>query len=165
VRRFLTQMTVTDEKSAWACIDRLHETGTPCIIIKSISFNNENDTLHMLGSWRLSSEHERFRLTFRRLPHTFTGTGDLMSALLLAHGYRHQTGVAALHPSANLPAFTRATSPAARACESALAVMQAVLAHTIATVPPGTRTPEIALVSAGELLRTSLPLHVFAQRV
>jgi len=76
---------------------------------------------------RAAHSHARFTITITKLPSVFTGTGDLTSALILAHA-------------------TTAPKAFAGACEKALTTVQAVCRRTMAHYDACTR--ELAAAKA-----------------
>ena len=156
----LTGMRIADLASAIACLDELHRRGPSLVVIKSSSIAERADRILLVGSWhhrRADAPPERFQMLLPRLHGSFTGTGDLFAALMIAWMWREcQTP----------------TPSAARACERVIATLQAVLARTVAfgatrpanAVPP---TPELQLIQSaadiltppvGELVAEAVPL-------
>ncbi|EFX76771.1 hypothetical protein DAPPUDRAFT_198770 [Daphnia pulex] len=79
----LTGKTITNEADAIECMEMLHQMGVKVVIISS-SVLGPNGTLTAFGSTKGADSTEVWKLDIPRLPHLFTGTGDLFSALLLA---------------------------------------------------------------------------------
>nr|CAG4649489.1 EOG090X09AY [Scapholeberis mucronata] len=81
----LTGKTIQNETDAVECMNILHNRGVQVVIISS-SVLGPDGTLSAFGSSRTKDKtcSEVWKLDIPRLPHIFTGTGDLLSALLLA---------------------------------------------------------------------------------
>jgi len=105
----LSGIQIVDLPSALAAIDWLHDLGIPCVVITSMSFPHEPDAIYLLaslvhaadGAEPASPLHraggvggeaqvkgkvdvERVKIRVAKLPQSFTGTGDLIAALLLS---------------------------------------------------------------------------------
>jgi pyridoxal/pyridoxine/pyridoxamine kinase len=136
-------------------LDKLHEKGVPTVIITSIELNSIPPSfyapklkpspygyLHLLASHRNPETGivtKRIMVSFPKLPASFTGTGDLLAALLLANLDKAQreereksgngggvNGVNSGKASSNVIASTLKI-----ACERAIASMQGVLNETV----------------------------------
>ena len=161
----LTDCKIASLDDAVRCLDQLHALGPSLVVITSSTFASDDAHLLLLGSWRSAAatngstangstaEHtERFQLRVPRLDGHFTGTGDLFSALMLVRMWQEV-------PLRGETAASAAKSPsAARACELALASVQAVLARTVefARTRPANavpRTPELQLIQSASDLR------------
>ena len=93
----LTGMPCTTEEEGLAACAALHAAGPPNVVITSI---DQPSSIMLLGSSmnRLAAVNpengrrpgERsFRIDVPKIDHSFGGTGDLLAALLLAHGTAH----------------------------------------------------------------------------
>lgn len=80
----LTGTKIISEDDALIAMDILHARGIPVVVISSSELGDES-TLIAFGS-KLAKDGSKQRVKYRipRLPATFTGTGDLFAALLLA---------------------------------------------------------------------------------
>ncbi|XP_072178612.1 pyridoxal kinase-like [Diadema setosum] len=107
----LSGVTINDEESALRAISILHDKGIKTVILSSFEAGKE-DKLVTLGSTVKGNEKTVCRLEFSRLDCTFTGTGDLFSALMLVWTHKHPDNLLL-------------------ACEKALSTMQAVLKRTL----------------------------------
>lgn len=79
----LTGKTITSESDAIECMEMLHKMGVKVVVISS-SVLGPSGCLTAFGSSQRSDSMEVWKLDIPRIPHLFTGTGDLFSALLLA---------------------------------------------------------------------------------
>nr|CAG4651132.1 EOG090X09AY [Simocephalus serrulatus] len=79
----LTGKSITNETDAVECMELLHKMGVKVVVISS-SVLGPNGSLTAFGSSKKEDSTEVWKLDIPRLPHQFTGTGDLFSALLLA---------------------------------------------------------------------------------
>ncbi|XP_057373878.1 pyridoxal kinase-like isoform X2 [Daphnia carinata] len=79
----LTGKTITNENDAIECMEILHKMGVKVVVISS-SLLGPSGCLTAFGSSKRSDSMEVWKLDIPRIPHLFTGTGDLFSALLLA---------------------------------------------------------------------------------
>jgi pyridoxal/pyridoxine/pyridoxamine kinase len=164
----LTDMKISDERTAFACIDKLHDASVSLVVITSAVLGDDRDTLHIFGSWRpRGAATERFRLSVKRLPHPFIGTGDLLAALLMVRMWEnlHNNASASL----TVDDDSRATNAAARAVESSIASLQSVLARTLAGAANRDprklpTTPELALLESVDAVRHPT-ITIFAKRV
>eukprot|EP00158_Paraphelidium_tribonemae_P002855 Partr_v1_DN25727_c1_g1_i3_m74868 putative Pyridoxal (Pyridoxine, vitamin B6) kinase len=116
--QLLTGIEMTSVENGWKAIDDLHGHGVPFIVITSIPVGDE--ALVLLGS---NKSGERFEISFKRLDAKFTGTGDLLAALILAF-------------------FEPGSLDGLRvACEKSLSIMQAVLKKTLELRQPIAEIP------------------------
>nr|CAG4641846.1 EOG090X09AY [Eurycercus lamellatus] len=84
----LTGKTITNATEAIESMNILHQMGAKTVVITS-SLLGANGDLTAFGSTRKEdSSTEVWKLDIPRLPHLFTGTGDLLAALLLAWLHR-----------------------------------------------------------------------------
>ena len=122
----LSGVKITDEASAFTAMKRLHALGPRVIVLSSTdddTFTLKSLASRMIGGDGLESEmseckFERYRINVPKLPLSFSGTGDLFTALLTAwltksHGKKWPAEM-------NL----------ASALEKTIATMQAVLSRT-----------------------------------
>lgn len=80
----LADMPITSEREAFAACDQLHKVhNIPTIFVTGAHFSN-NDTVSVLVSSLGLADITRFAIDTDFIQGTFTGTGDLMSALTLA---------------------------------------------------------------------------------
>jgi len=79
----LTGRTISTEQDAIECMELLHQKGAKVVVISSSVLGPENE-LVAFGSSKLENSVGVWKFSIPRLPHLFTGTGDLFSALLLA---------------------------------------------------------------------------------
>ncbi|KAI9101634.1 pyridoxal kinase [Phlyctochytrium arcticum] len=96
----LTGIEVTSVPTAIQACDKLHNIGIPIVIITTVELKDRpehaNDSLFLIGSKSASPSHptpSRFIIPFDKIPGYFTGTGDLFSALLLAHLNEHPDSI------------------------------------------------------------------------
>jgi len=96
----LTGMSISDEQTAWMACDSLHKVGVETVIITSCSLGVP-DQVSMLAS-NLKTERDgntngaktmkiksRYVINIPLIEGRYSGTGDLMAALLLAWNSRH----------------------------------------------------------------------------
>ena len=84
----LTDVTITSEESAFHALDLLHEKGIPVIVLTSSNLTPGTVTV-LASSVSAAGSKQQSRCEFPRIDATFTGTGDLTAALLLA--WLHKT--------------------------------------------------------------------------
>jgi len=130
--QLLTGIDVVDEASAARACHFLHSKGVQIVVITSLEYPGLNEsTLELFASYKVpgTDREEQHRLLLPKHPDDYTGCGDLMAALLLAH----------THATPNdLPS----------AIERAAASMQAVIGATAAGPPnPSGGMRELQLVS------------------
>jgi pyridoxine kinase len=106
-------MSITSLDKAIKAIDQLHERGVTYVVLTSFAHESESAFLSLVGSQKHFNEAtaRRFEIQFPRLSGYFTGTGDLLSALLLAW-------------------FHICNDNFQLACEKALATVQAIIQRT-----------------------------------
>lgn len=127
----LTGFSIRTESDAIRACNDLHAAGPSKVVISSADINGE---LLVIGSDCGSTPSSRFRIRVPKLPTYFTGTGDLMTALLL--GWSHK------FPDNLL-----------RATELSVASLQAVLKRTVddyaaSGVKPATKQLELRLIQS-----------------
>ncbi|XP_020087917.1 pyridoxal kinase-like [Ananas comosus] len=78
----LTGLRITSEQDGLAACNILHAAGPPKVVITSMQIA---DKLLLIGSHQKKKGHppEQFKIVIPKIPAYFTGTGDLMTALLL----------------------------------------------------------------------------------
>nr|CAG4643339.1 EOG090X09AY [Ilyocryptus agilis] len=87
----LTGKSIRNESDAVECLQILHKIGAKTVIISSSDILGASGDLIAFGSKRIGDKEgaiEAWKLEIPRLPHLFTGTGDLFAALLLAWLHR-----------------------------------------------------------------------------
>ena len=89
----LTGLPVATHQQVYAAVDRLHDMGPATVVVTSLEEGDgeQADVVTLLASTRLpqaQGQPSRFKLTAPRQPGRFTGTGDLLAALLLAHSHQ-----------------------------------------------------------------------------
>ena len=162
----LTGVAVTDARSACAAFDVLHERGSRAVVITSAEMACAPGALLLLAScpWEDVADdaaalagrrgvggggaHARFAIAVRRMPLTFSGTGDLLAALLLAHTAANPRALvtACLRALATTQAVCARTAARHAACNSSLAAERASgappswLAAAAAAHAPGAAT-------------------------
>eukprot|EP00123_Amoebidium_parasiticum_P004910 comp16184_c0_seq1/m.13814 comp16184_c0_seq1/g.13814 ORF comp16184_c0_seq1/g.13814 comp16184_c0_seq1/m.13814 type:complete len:371 (-) comp16184_c0_seq1:49-1161(-) len=85
----LTGTTIQTNADVLTALDLLHAKGIPVVVITSCTLSqsdgSNNDQIWVYGSSvAVDGPKRRFRVPIQKLPASFTGTGDLFSALLLA---------------------------------------------------------------------------------
>lgn len=131
----LTGIKLVTEADALQAFDILHKAGPSKVVITSMDLNGD---LAILGSERINGAQgfHQFSIKVPKLPSYFTGTGDLMTALLLGWTYRYPEDLT-------------------KAAELAVATLQAVLKRTVSDwaisgVTPTTKQMELRLVQSRE---------------
>ena len=87
----LLNVTLSTMEEAQQAVSQLHDIGPRYVVITSLDFKNskeeENtDFLHVLCSTRMGDESDaQYQFKIRKLFGKYTGTGDLFTALLVAH--------------------------------------------------------------------------------
>ncbi|XP_043229882.1 pyridoxal kinase-like [Amphibalanus amphitrite] len=84
----LTGQKISCEEDALRVMDQLHEAGARTVVLSSTDLGSE-ETLVGLASIKDNDTSRRIRINIPRLPASFTGTGDLFAACLLA--WMHKT--------------------------------------------------------------------------
>ena len=127
---------ITDEKSAFNAIEKLHDMGVKVVVLSSTdsNVNPDESKLKCLASRRVVKpmttvvdetssdskfEYERYKIEFPKLPLPFVGSGDLFTALLTA--WLTRSGNNDWPHNMNIPL----------ALEKTIATMQAVLNRTL----------------------------------
>ena len=133
--RILTGITIDCIEKASLALAALHGLGPTFVAITSSTIGIRDDAeegvefIHLLGSYRATttgaaSDDQKFLIRCPKLPAYFTGTGDLLAALLLAHLHTRLSLVGSQAPSSVGRAFRTA-------CEIAVSVIQGVLQRTM----------------------------------
>ena len=127
---------ITDEKSAFNAIEKLHDMGVKVVVLSSTdsNVNPDESKLKCLASRRVVKpiatvgnetssdsklEYERYKIEFPKLPLPFVGSGDLFTALLTA--WLTRSGNNDWPYNMNIPL----------ALEKTIGTMQAVLNRTL----------------------------------
>lgn len=82
----LSELEIKDEKTAFEVIGKLHSFGPQIVVITSCLFEN-SDTITLYGSSKIGSSDIYVKATIPKIGaagQTYTGTGDLLCAMLLA---------------------------------------------------------------------------------
>eukprot|EP01105_Mastigella_eilhardi_P002724 TRINITY_DN13506_c0_g1_i1.p1 TRINITY_DN13506_c0_g1~~TRINITY_DN13506_c0_g1_i1.p1 ORF type:complete len:307 (-),score=78.45 TRINITY_DN13506_c0_g1_i1:65-964(-) len=80
---YLTGTKFTDMKSVVTAMDQLHALGIRTVVITSMQLADDDpDFFYVVGS--APAEKQRFKMRLKKIPGAFSGTGDLLAALLLA---------------------------------------------------------------------------------
>lgn len=138
----LTKLRIGSETDGREACNILHAAGPSKVVITSI---NIKGNLLLIGSHQKDKEHapEQFKIVIPRIPAYFTGTGDLMTALLLGWSNKYPD---------NLD----------KAAELAVSSLQAVLQRTVndyETVgfDPQSSSLEIRLIQSQDDIRNPKP--------
>lgn len=131
----LTGLRIASEQDGREACNKLHAAGPSKVVITSI---NIDGNLLFIGSNKQQKDQaaEQFKITIPKIPAYFTGTGDLMTALLLGWSNKYPDNLA-------------------KAAELAVSSLQAVLQQTIndyrrAGFDPKTSSLEIRLIQSQE---------------
>lgn len=85
----LTNINITTESDAFEACERLHsQYGIPKVFVTGTQLRHQSNILSILASIRHNGKVTRFAVDADALSCTFTGSGDLLSALLLAWLHR-----------------------------------------------------------------------------
>ncbi|XP_072979885.1 pyridoxal kinase [Typha angustifolia] len=129
----LTGLRVTSEKDGLEACNILHANGTTKVVITSLILEDE---LLLIGSHQKvkGQPPEQFKIVIPKIPAYFTGTGDLMTALLLGWSNKYPENLE-------------------RASELAVSSLQALLQRTLADYKkagfdPKTSSLEIRLIQS-----------------
>eukprot|EP00743_Colponemidia_sp_Colp-15_P005547 GILK01005967.1.p1 GENE.GILK01005967.1~~GILK01005967.1.p1 ORF type:complete len:306 (-),score=45.66 GILK01005967.1:205-1089(-) len=108
----LTGIAILNDDDALASCAHLHAKGVKTVVLTSVRYADDS-VLYMIASQVCKDgARKQVKISVPRIPHGFTGTGDLTAALLLAYLHEHQD--------------------IAVACEKAVAAVQAVIHRTYA---------------------------------
>ncbi|KAI9594520.1 protein F57C9.1, isoform c [Syncephalis fuscata] len=119
-------------------LNELHDIGPRYIVISSAELENApSNTMYLFGSERQSDTGKcvRFKIGFPKLNGSFTGTGDLFAALLLAR----LDEISREATSTNNDGSRHDNNTLARACQIVLGSMTRILTHTLSyqrDIPP-----------------------------
>ncbi|KAJ8424302.1 hypothetical protein Cgig2_003284 [Carnegiea gigantea] len=134
----LTGLRIASEQDGREACNKLHAAGPSKVVITSI---NIDGNLLLIGSNKQQKDQaaEQFKIIIPKIPAYFTGTGDLMTALLLGWSNKYPDNLA-------------------KAAELAVSSLQAVLQQTIndyrrAGFDPKTSSLEIRLIQNQEDIR------------
>ncbi|KAI0488599.1 hypothetical protein KFK09_028438 [Dendrobium nobile] len=134
----LTGSRILSEKDSLEACNKLHAAGPQKVIITSIMFESN---LLLIGSHQKvkGQPPEQFKIAIPKIPAYFTGTGDLMTALLLGWSNKYPNDLD-------------------KASELAVSSLQAVLQRTIADYKeagfnPGSDSLEIRLIQSQDDIR------------
>ncbi|XP_010062232.2 pyridoxal kinase [Eucalyptus grandis] len=134
----LTGYRIVSEGDGREACNKLHDAGPSKVVITSISINGD---LRLIGSHQKEKGQvpEQFKILIPKIPAYFTGTGDLMTALLLGWSNKHPD---------NLD----------KAAELAVSSLQAVLQRTVndyrsAEFDPQSSSLEIRLIQSQDDIR------------
>lgn len=134
----LTGYRIVSERDGREACNKLHDAGPSKVVITSISINGD---LRLIGSHQKEKGQvpEQFKILIPKIPAYFTGTGDLMTALLLGWSNKHPD---------NLD----------KAAELAVSSLQAVLQRTVndyrsAEFNPQSSSLEIRLIQSQDDIR------------
>ncbi|KAK3426345.1 hypothetical protein EUGRSUZ_F02818 [Eucalyptus grandis] len=129
---------IVSERDGREACNKLHDAGPSKVVITSISINGD---LRLIGSHQKEKGQvpEQFKILIPKIPAYFTGTGDLMTALLLGWSNKHPD---------NLD----------KAAELAVSSLQAVLQRTVndyrsAEFDPQSSSLEIRLIQSQDDIR------------
>ncbi|KAI9347945.1 pyridoxal kinase [Zopfochytrium polystomum] len=146
----LTGIPINSTQNARLALSNIHNLGVPTVIITSAELadtqqDSESRTLHLLASRRLpkSGRLYQFTVEFPKLDVSFTGTGDMFSALLLANIHLGEKEARKVEEALILndeQEDTIAGVALRTACERAVASMQGVLADTLARYKKRTKS-------------------------
>ena len=135
--RLLTQTTISNEEDAIKACDILHDMGVEIVVITSLYYH-DGDSIILIGSSRNPDNTCRFKIHMPKLPHYYTGTGDLCSSLILAWSLKHPSNLTL-------------------ACEKAVAAVRAVILKTAeyqntTSNPIYKQHPELRLIQSRDQL-------------
>eukprot|EP00002_Diphylleia_rotans_P037936 TRINITY_DN8545_c0_g1_i1.p1 TRINITY_DN8545_c0_g1~~TRINITY_DN8545_c0_g1_i1.p1 ORF type:complete len:290 (+),score=68.50 TRINITY_DN8545_c0_g1_i1:74-943(+) len=108
----LTELPILSLSDAIASCQKLHDNGIETVVITSLQLSTHPDNILTVGSKRTSSGDEMYLLTIPKIPSSFSGTGDLMAALLLAGHHRYSLKETLEKTTATLQAVLRETMEA-----------------------------------------------------
>nr|CAG4644109.1 EOG090X09AY [Lepidurus arcticus] len=86
----LTGIKIQTEEDALKAMDALHDKGVRTVVISSSELGKGDGTLNSYASSRNGDGTKRLKIQIPRLPHVFTGTGDLFASLLLAYMHKFE---------------------------------------------------------------------------
>lgn len=123
--RILSEVTITDFKTAVVAIDKLHSKGIKTVVITSMDCSSEPNKLYSMVSsvHKGIANRQLYRISMDKLNCNFIGTGDLFAALFLAW-------------------FTKTDGDVKKALENVIFTLQAIINRTyrFALTQPGTTT-------------------------
>ncbi|XP_021755035.1 pyridoxal kinase-like isoform X2 [Chenopodium quinoa] len=134
----LTGLRIVSEQDGREACSKLHAAGPAKVVITSIHIDGN---LYLIGSSKKEKDEapEQFKIMIPKIPAYFTGTGDLMTALLLGWSNKYPDNLA-------------------RAAELAVSSLQALLHKTmsdysLAGFDPKTSSLEIRLIQSQDDIR------------
>ncbi|KAL2896130.1 Pyridoxal kinase [Bienertia sinuspersici] len=137
----LTGLRILSEQDGRDACNKLHAAGPEKVVITSININGD---LYLIGSSRKDKDEvpDQFKVMIPKIPAYFTGTGDLMTALILGWSNKYPDNLA-------------------RAAEHAVSSLQALLHRTIndyklAGFDPKTSSLEIRLIQSQDDIRNPI---------
>lgn len=140
----LTGYSIKTEADALQACNRIHFAGPSKVVITSLEMDG---TLLLIGSNVKAKNEapEQFRISMPKIPEYFTGTGDLMAALLLGWTYKYPNDFE-------------------KAAELAVSSLQSVLQRTVAdyvaaNVQPPNKQLELRLIQCQEAIQSPQILH------
>jgi len=83
----LTETKITTLDDAWNAVDLLHQKGCKTVVLSSTELGNE-EYLLAIASSKAGDSNVAVKINIPKLPASFTGTGDLFTALFLAWSYK-----------------------------------------------------------------------------
>lgn len=144
----LTGCSIKTEADALQACNSLHAAGPSKVVITSLEMNG---SLLLIGSSRKDKDKapDQFRISMPKLPEYFTGTGDLMTALLLGWSDRHPEDFE-------------------KAAELAVSSLQSILRRTLADysaakVQPSAKQLELRLIQSQDDIK-SPTISYFAEK-
>lgn len=143
----LTRSKISSEEEAFAACSTLHKTyRIQTIVVTGTCFQEPKETVSVLVSSNEGGKHVRFAVDADYIDASFTGTGDLMAALLLAWNDKLPTD-------------------SVLACSSAMASVSAILEETMKHPKREGHcpSPELRLVQSRDFILKP-PLHLVKMR-
>lgn len=144
----LTGCSIKTEGDALQACKLLHSAGPSKVVITSLEMNG---SLLLIGSSMKAKDEapEQFRISMSKIPEYFTGTGDLMTALILGWSHKYPNDLE-------------------KATELAVSSLQSVLKRTVAdylavNVKPCVKQLELRLIQCQEEIKSPQVTH-FAER-
>eukprot|EP00293_Proteomonas_sulcata_P013345 CAMPEP_0184300350 /NCGR_PEP_ID=MMETSP1049-20130417/10778_1 /TAXON_ID=77928 /ORGANISM="Proteomonas sulcata, Strain CCMP704" /LENGTH=302 /DNA_ID=CAMNT_0026611043 /DNA_START=58 /DNA_END=966 /DNA_ORIENTATION=+ len=142
----LTGIKIETEADAIKALDAFHDKGVPCVIFTSMSFGEEESISLMASRRKPDSEPERLRIDIPQIKASFTGTGDLTAALVLAW-FQH-------------------TDSLATVLENVVSTVQSVLSKTMESGGTTPQAKELKLVqSRDSIVSPKVPVWLKAKKV
>lgn len=82
--RLLSNKTITTESSVLEAMDVLHERGIPIVVLTSYRPSESSKEILLYGSSKKGGQRSAVKIEIPLIGASFTGTGDLLAACLLA---------------------------------------------------------------------------------